>query len=238
MKFETIKKVTVTEQIMERIAELIMSGELPSGQKLPNERSLAEQFGVTRGRIREALRALALVGLVTIKAGDGTYVTKREQPLPAETITYLFHNELHNLDEIYEARRLIESAIYLSAAKHINAEQIEHLKQMLDSLTVSASDPDFTPETFMQLLDQFDLYAGDNCGNGIYAKLMQTIVYLRRESNIKLLQVPGAVQNSVETRSIMLQALQEGDENKVKDALDLFFTRAKQFYNNILHGAE
>src|SRR4051794_16076813 len=94
---KAIKKMTITEQIMEQIAGLIRSGELIPGEQLPNERVLAEQFGVTRGRVREALRALSLIGLITIKAGEGSFVNKQEMPIPPETIVWMFHNELHNL---------------------------------------------------------------------------------------------------------------------------------------------
>ncbi|WJH33144.1 GntR family transcriptional regulator [Paenibacillus sp. CC-CFT747] len=59
VQIKSVKRITVTEQIMEQIVQLIRSGELQAGQQLPNERDLAEQFGVTRGRVREALRALS-----------------------------------------------------------------------------------------------------------------------------------------------------------------------------------
>ena len=108
MKFTTIKKVTLTEQIMEKIAGMVLSGELKAEDKLPNERLLAEQFGVARGRIREALRVLSLVGMVTIRAGDGTYISEQGKPLPEETITWMFQRELHDLDELYDVRRPVQ----------------------------------------------------------------------------------------------------------------------------------
>ncbi|WP_258171275.1 FadR/GntR family transcriptional regulator [Paenibacillus sp. R14(2021)] len=58
--FKAVRKITVTEQIMEQIAELITSGQLQPGEQLPTERDLAVQLGVTRGRVREALRATRL----------------------------------------------------------------------------------------------------------------------------------------------------------------------------------
>jgi DNA-binding FadR family transcriptional regulator len=233
MKFETIKKVTVTEQIMDRIADLIVRGEIPAGTKLPNERDLAEQFGVARGRIREALRALSLIGLITIKPGEGSYVTYREQPLPAGTITWLFHDEIHNLEEVYEARKLIESAVYLSAAKHLNAEHLERLDGMLNAIAAHRDPKIADAAKFMNLLDQFDLYIGEICGNRIYGKLMQTIIHLRRDSSLKILQVPGAIENSIDTRSGLLDALKSGDTAKIKKAINHFFKSSEKFYQNI-----
>lgn len=234
MNIEPIKKVTVTEQIMERIAQMITNGELRPGEKLPNERLLADKFGVARGRIREALRALSLVGLITIKAGEGSYVNHREQPIPQETITWLFHHELHNLDELYDARKLIESAVYLSAAKYASDSQLAQLDDMIRMLEATKTKKHVQVNEYVQMLDQFDLYAGEICGNRIYNKLMQTIVLLRRESISRLLTVPGCIESSIETRSRLLHALKTRDLDTVQSAIDYFFTKAKWFYNNII----
>ena len=69
---------------MNQIADKIVSGELKPGEKLPNERSLAMHLGVSRGQVREALRALSLVGLVVIKPNDGTFVSEAEQTRTGE----------------------------------------------------------------------------------------------------------------------------------------------------------
>ena len=78
MGIKPIKKVTLTEQIMQQIASQIISGQLKPGEKLPTERAFAEMFEVNRGRIREALRALSLIGLVNIKPGEGSFVSSNK----------------------------------------------------------------------------------------------------------------------------------------------------------------
>lgn len=232
MKVEVIKKVTATEQIMEQIAQSIISGELAAGEKLPNERLLAEQFGVARGRIREALRALSLIGLINIKAGEGSFVKEQEEPISSETITWLFHNEIHNLDEVYAARRLIESEVYLTAVKEVKEDHLKVLETILSELKEISEKNN--PEAFQKLLDRFDMFIGEICGNSIYYKLMQTIVHLRRETSMKLLHVPGAQTQSIQNRTRLLLALRSGDVKQVQEANDYFFTRSKQFYQSIL----
>lgn len=228
---KAVKKITVTEQIMEQIAQLIRSGQLQPGEQLPNERDLAEQFGVTRGRVREALRALSLIGLISIKAGEGSFVNKQEEPIRSDTIVWMFHNELNNLDEIYAARKLIETEVYISAAIHASSSQLASLSRQMDEL-IRVS-PDFSPERFLAQLDEFDLHIGEICGNRIYAKLMQTIVHLRRETNLRLLEVPGAIDNSLQTRKNIIAALNTKQELVVRDAMQQFFASSKQFYKQI-----
>ncbi|MDF2963560.1 MAG: FadR family transcriptional regulator [Paenibacillus sp.] len=232
MEIKPVKRITVTEQVMEQIAGLITSGQIVPGDKLPNERELAIQFQVTRGRIREALRALSLLGMITIKAGEGSFVNKQEEPIPAEAITWLFHNEIHNLDEIYAARKLIESEIYLEASKHAKPEHLAAMETMLNFMGNAKNKN--SPELFLKYLDDYDLFMGEISGNRIYSKLMQTIVHLRRESNVKLLNVPGAIENSIENRFLIFEAMRSKNFTLVEKTVEMFFQKSKTFYDTIL----
>lgn len=232
LDLKAVKKVTLTEQIMEQIAGLITSGQLQAGQQLPNERDLAAQLKVTRGRVREALRALSLVGLVTIKAGEGSFVNEPKVSFSSETITWMFHSEIHNLDEVFAARKLIESEVYLLACEKVTAAEHADILKLLDRLIQAKNHQD--PVEFIAVLDDFDKYMGTICGNQIYVKLMQTVIYLRYESNLKLLQVPGAIENSVEIRRNLVKAMQAQDKKAAKEAIDLFFKKSKRFYDTIL----
>jgi GntR family transcriptional regulator, transcriptional repressor for pyruvate dehydrogenase complex len=217
---------------MEQMASWITSNELKPGDKLPNERTLAEQFGVNRGRIRESLRALALIGLVTIKPGEGSFVSERENPIPAETILWMYYNEIDNLGEVYAARKLIESEVYLEASLQMTEAQIEVLEDILIKLK-SLSERERNNQQFQSLLDEFDLHMGLCSSNKIYSKLMQTIVHLRNDSMLKILNVPGAWENSIDSRTKLLKAIKDRDTDMVKKAIDLNFSRAKQFYAKV-----
>lgn len=233
LDIDPIKKTTITEQIMEKIAELITSGKLEPGAKLPNERDLAEQFGVNRGRVREALRALSLIGLITIKSGEGTFVTEKEVPIPPQTIIWMFHNERKNLHDIYAARTLIESEVYFLAAKHATETDMSDLEALVQQLADVHNDEAGRIQ-FQDLVDRFDFLMGKICGNDIYYKLIQSFVYLRRESMLKLLNVPGAMENSLEKRAQLVEAIKRQNEEMIRTAIDQIFVSAKDFYDNIV----
>lgn len=232
VRISPIKRITITEQIMEQMASWITSNQLKPGDKLPNERMLAEEFGVNRGRIREALRALALIGLITIKPGEGSFVSNREFPIPAETIVWMYYNEIDNLEEVYAARKLIESEVYFEAFQQMTDNDIKKLEDILKNLK-SLSEKEKDNNAFQQLLDEFDLHMGLCSSNKIYNKLMQTIVHLRHESMLNILNVPGAWENSIECRTKLMKAIKDKDTDKVKQAIELNFTRAKQFYAKV-----
>ncbi|MFD9625401.1 FadR/GntR family transcriptional regulator [Peribacillus muralis] len=229
VKITPIKKITVTEQVMEQIASWITSNELKPGDKLPNERLLAEEFGVNRGRVRESLRALALIGLITIKPGEGSYVSEHEAPIPAETIVWMYYKEIDNFDDIFAARKLIESEVLLEASKQLSDNDINNLEGILQKI-YNLSVTEKNNYAFQELIDEFDLHVGLCSNNKIYSKLMQTIIHLRHDSMLKILNVPGAWENSIEWRTRFIHAIKDRNIKMVKEAIDFNFTRAKLFY--------
>ena len=71
----------LTDQAIAKIKDLIMSGEFAAGSKLPNEQDLSQRLGLSRNSLREAVRALTLIGVLEPRVGDGTYVTSLEPDL-------------------------------------------------------------------------------------------------------------------------------------------------------------
>ena len=189
-------------------------------------------FGVTRGRIREALRALSVIGLITIKAGEGSFVKEQEVSIPPETIIWMFHNERNNFYEIFMARQLIESEVYALGGRKAGKEQIAKLEEYLVQLQQVRD-----VEKYVDILDQFDLLMAQCSQVQIYVKLMQTIIYLRRESSIKLLSIPGSWDHSMRTRIQLVQAMKEGDEKKIDKAIKFHYKTLKKFYETIFPSA-
>lgn len=227
------KKTTLSEQVMEQIATQITNGTLKPGDKLPTERALSDSFKVTRSRIREALSALSLIGLITIKPGDGSYVCDREFMIPENTITWMFYKEINNLNDIYEARKLIESEVIKHAFANSTDKEIQKIKEHQELLFLSSQKND-TPDVFSKYVDEYDLYMGSICGNCVYEKLLQTIILLRKDSALKVLSVPGSKESSYMSREKITQAFIEKDKKKLTKSLNEFYSSSKKFYNSML----
>jgi len=114
-------------QVADQLRQLFDSGEYAVGDRLPAERDLAEQMGISRPTIREALIALEVEGRVQIRVGSGIYVT--EPPRAALP-------ELHDEGpfEVLQAREFIESALAAEAAKHSTPEHIAGLDETIDRM--------------------------------------------------------------------------------------------------------
>ncbi|MFI7424731.1 FadR/GntR family transcriptional regulator [Nonomuraea sp. NPDC049684] len=127
--------MAVTDAAIDKIKQMILSGELTPGDRLPKEADLAERLGLSRNSLREAVRALALINVLDVRQGDGTYVTSLEPHLLLDTMSFVL--DLHRDDTViqfFEVRRILEPAATAMATELMRDEDIEELRLILDSL--------------------------------------------------------------------------------------------------------
>jgi GntR family transcriptional regulator, transcriptional repressor for pyruvate dehydrogenase complex len=131
----------LTDKAISRIRELIQSGELPAGSKLPPERELAAELGLSRNLMREAVKALIVARVLEIRRGDGTYVTSLQPGLLLEGLSSAV--ELLQDDtvlELTEVRRLFEPVAAGLAAQRITPEARQELAMHLDAMRAAKED--------------------------------------------------------------------------------------------------
>lgn len=190
-------------------------------------------FGTTRARIREALRALALIGLIETRPGTGSYVTEQHE-IPGDTLELMFYQERQKFDELYTARAVIEPAIYLLAAEHITEEQLTTLQTILDECALVVANAG-EPERFLQLVNRFDRIIGLATANSVVSKMMDVFVTIKEAGNMQMYRVQGAMENSLIQRRKVLNALVLRDKDALRRALDEHFRSAAAFYADPMH---
>lgn len=121
--------MAVTDDAIEQIKSMIVSGELQPGDRLPPEKELAERLGLSRSSMREAIKALEVIRVLDVRRGDGTYVTSLEPQLLLEAISFAIdmHDDV-SLFEIFEVRRMLESHATGLAALRASEEDITALR--------------------------------------------------------------------------------------------------------------
>jgi DNA-binding FadR family transcriptional regulator len=130
MPFQAIQPQRMYQQIANQIASLIQEEQFKPGERLPPERDLAKEFGVSRNVVREAMVALELAGLIEVRIGAGTFVTSGG----GRSITF---SPLGNSDigpgpfELLSARRLIEGEVAFLAAETATDEQLANIREAL-----------------------------------------------------------------------------------------------------------
>ncbi len=133
-------KDDVTHLLILRFQQLLSDGLLSPGTKLPPERELAANFGVARSSLRQALKVLEIMGVITQKVGDGSYLNKDASSVLAVPMEFLFLLDDTSLQELTELRLMMEPALAAKAAERANAEDIALLRQSIVDLEQSKHD--------------------------------------------------------------------------------------------------
>ncbi|MFE2722537.1 FadR/GntR family transcriptional regulator [Kitasatospora sp. NPDC059327] len=130
----------VTDEAIEKIKAMIVSGELRPGSRLPKEADLAERLGLSRNSLREAVKALSLIRVLDVRQGDGTYVTSLEPHLLLDALGFVldFHQD-DTVLEFLEVRRILEPAAAAMAARVMPEENIAALGEVLAALRDDAT---------------------------------------------------------------------------------------------------
>jgi DNA-binding FadR family transcriptional regulator len=159
---------SVTDEAIDKIRELIVSGRWGPGDRLPRENDLAAQLGLSRNSLREAVRALSHMRVLEVRQGDGTYVSSLEPDLLLETTRFVTHLlPDHTAVELFEVRRLLEPAAAAMAAVRIDASGLAALRQELDRMI--ASD---TVEELVEADVAFHAIIANAAGNSVLSSLL------------------------------------------------------------------
>jgi GntR family transcriptional repressor for pyruvate dehydrogenase complex len=133
--------MALTDEAISQLRQMIQSGELPPGSRLPSENQLSLQMGVSRSGIREAVKVLESARVLVVKRGDGTYVTSLAPKLLLEGVGFAVEMlQGDTLLEVMEVRRLLEPAATGLAALRISDGQLSELAELLQQMQEQADD--------------------------------------------------------------------------------------------------
>jgi GntR family transcriptional regulator, transcriptional repressor for pyruvate dehydrogenase complex len=163
--------MALTDEAIVRIKEMIVSGQLKPGDKLPREPDLADELGLSRSSLREAVRALSLVNILDVRQGDGTYVTSLDPDLLLEALSFVvdFHRD-DSVLEFLRVRRILEPAAAAMAAERITADELQVIQATIDSCLGDDND-----EAFLEHDIDFHRLVGAASGNAVLASLIESL---------------------------------------------------------------
>jgi len=166
-----------TEQVISHVRAMIENGQLGPGDRLPAERELAVQIGVSRPTVRAGLRALAAMGVVQSRHGSGTYIPSGPPALGSEPLSFLAALHGFTTEEMYEARRILEVGAAGLAAERATHEQIASMADEVTGLFAAMNDP----QGFLVHDIKFHRAVAAASGNPIVASLVEMVSELYYE---------------------------------------------------------
>ncbi|NWG14354.1 MAG: FadR family transcriptional regulator [Acidobacteria bacterium] len=173
-----IHKISKPEEIIRQIKSLIDGGHLVPGSRLPGEREFAGMLDVSRPSLREALRALSLLGIIEHRPGSGTYLIASGDRWPGEPLAILFSINKSALIEIFEARKGMEGLVAGLAAERRSEENLKSMREALEGMARSLSDP----EVYFRHDMKFHAAVVEAAGNQVIGQVMGTLYRLLGEA--------------------------------------------------------
>ncbi|WGD37481.1 FadR/GntR family transcriptional regulator [Lysinibacter sp. HNR] len=200
--------MAVTDEAILKIKEMIISGELRPGEKLPPEKELSERLGLSRSSMREAVKALEVIRILDVRRGDGTYVTSLEPRLLLEAMTFVADLQRdHSVFELFQVRRILEPAAAALAATSTTAEDIAELRAQITSVEGSTDVEELVSHDLA-----FHNAIAELAGNSYLSTLIESISGHTVRARIwrGLTQAHSTPQTLLEHRAIV-DALERGD---------------------------
>jgi GntR family transcriptional repressor for pyruvate dehydrogenase complex len=210
----TVSRVNLYEQIADKLEELILASGFEE-EKLPSEQALAEQFGVSRNVIREALKLLKERGLIDSRNGTGSYITKPEAANLSDVISRMV--AMNNIDyrSVYDVRIILETAACKSAASRVTDAQLEEMEQLLEAL----KDRSLSVEERRETDFAFHVAIARAAGNPLLEILVRAMKNVFIELMEKGIFLNGGIDDAIMRHANILDALREHDPGMAEDAM-------------------
>jgi GntR family transcriptional repressor for pyruvate dehydrogenase complex len=196
--------VAVTDTAIDKIKQMILSGELAPGDRLPKEADLAERLGLSRSSLREAVRALSLINVLDVRQGDGTYVTSLQPHLLLDAMSFVVDFHLDDtVLQFFQVRRILEPAATAMAAVHMSDEAVDELRQILESLPERPSVEELVANDL-----RFHQSIAAGSGNAVLASLIESLSGPTTRARVwRGLTQEGAITKTQEQHAAICEAI-------------------------------
>ena len=223
-----IKREVLAEQVAQRLLSLIQSGNLKPGERLPPERELAVTLDVSRPSLREALRALSLLGVVKVRPGGGAFVTALDPESLLAPIHFFISLDSRNIDRLFDARILVESGIARLAATRISDKGIDTLQSCV---AVESGQTDDI-EAFIASDERFHKAIFEAVDNPFLVKIATSLHVLGQASRQVTGRIPGVVKQSILDHRRIVSAIVARDADRAATAMETHLKNVRKAHEH------
>ncbi len=229
MALRAVKTKRIHEEIVAQIREQLAEGRWKPGDRLPSERELSKDFQVSRASVREAIRTLESLGLVTIRTGEGTHVASGHA-FPLSPLVSALLQQKEALLDIFEARKTIEPEIAALAAKRATPDEIRQMEEILEEQARQIAGG----ATGVDADTAFHSFLTQSTKNKVFLRLNDAIVDSLRETRERSLNTPGRPARSLAGHREILKAIRAKDPVGARRAMRKHLTAIER---NVLRSA-
>jgi GntR family transcriptional regulator, transcriptional repressor for pyruvate dehydrogenase complex len=223
--YKIVRSSRLYEQIVQQVEESIHKGAMKAGDQLPPERELAQQFGVSRTAVREAVKALREKGLVEAYPGRGTFITDGTSYSMRQSLDRMLKaGQADGSGLLVEVREILEPEIAAMAATRADAEDLASMREQVGIMDQARKDPD----AFIEADLDFHLALAEAAANPIILSLIDSIVGLLREQRMGIFQVEGGPERGQYHHKRILEAIVHKDPAGAREAMKAHLRQVRE----------
>jgi GntR family transcriptional repressor for pyruvate dehydrogenase complex len=206
-EFRVVRKTRVSEEIIGQVRDLITSGRLKVGDRLPAERDLAKILQVGRSTVREAIRALESLGILQARSGEGTFLVANPAEQRPDLLTVDLFRSWDNQRKLFEVRMVIEPDLAALAARRATTRHIERMREVLDDQDQLIQQG----ENGIKADTTFHFLLAEASGNDILLRIMEGLMERLQETREASLNTGGRPVRSLKQHRAILRAIEARD---------------------------
>lgn len=210
------RETTLANQVREQLEEMIVERRLQPGDRLPAERELARQFGVSRTVVREAVRSLMATGLLEVRSGSGTIVRAPTAAAVSQSMALFLRAGHPELDyrKVLEVRSILEVEIAGLAAERRTDEDIARMEQILEE-TLNATNR----EIYVKIDIAFHSALAQATHNEMFSLLLDSVVEIMRKLREMAFDIPPAPNRAYKYHRAILEQVKNGNGDGARQAM-------------------
>jgi len=216
---KNLKEKTVVQKIIDEIKNSLIKEELLPGDKLPSEEQLCEKFSVSRISVREAIKMLSALGVVNIKRGNGTYITKGVSPSIFNSLVFQLILQEKSSKELAELRTMLEIGVIEVVMDKRTPEDIRRIEESVQNFEKEHSRETPDIERLINCDLDFHLKVTESTHNSSIIRIAEAIFQLYVASFSKILYKRSSVEESIKIHKTILEGIKNRDIKKTRNVI-------------------
>jgi GntR family transcriptional repressor for pyruvate dehydrogenase complex len=231
-KMRPVVRTSISDEIVDQIMALIASGDLKPGQRLPPERELCKTFQTGRPSLREAIRALCIVGVLNARVGDGTSVSVDGNKFLGKIVEWRLITEQHDLENLMEVRIALEGLAIANAARSADPTLIATLQKLM--LRMKTAVDAMNQRLFVELDLEFHVTLASAARNDLLFDLVSMIRGQLANGLTRVAAHPRALPLSLKEHGQIVQAVKKHDPRAATAAMHNHLELSRKRYQDAL----
>jgi GntR family transcriptional regulator, transcriptional repressor for pyruvate dehydrogenase complex len=227
--YKIVRSSRLYEQIVQQVEESIRKGAMKPGDQLPPERELAQQFGVSRTAVREAVKALREKGHVEAYPGRGTFITDGTSHAIRQSLDRMIRiGQPEGSGFLAEVREILEPEIASLAATRADPQDLAAMREPIAVMDQARKDSD----AFIEADLDFHLALAEAAANPLILSLIDSIVGLLREQRMRIFLVEGGPERGQYHHKRILEAIEHHDPVGAREAMKAHLRQVREDSRN------